>query len=48
MEDERIWDFERSLWLGGETHYRDLVDESCVMVLPQPPMYFPAAERRSG
>ncbi len=40
MEDERIWDFERSLWLGGETHYRDLVDEGCVMVLPQPPYVF--------
>lgn len=37
MDDDRIWDFERSLWLGDAAQYRALVDDECVMVLPQPP-----------
>jgi hypothetical protein len=37
MEDERIWSFEESLWVGDAEHYRTLIDEECLMVLPQPP-----------
>lgn len=37
MDDDRIWEFERGLWLGDAAHYRELIDEHCVMVLPTPP-----------
>lgn len=37
MDDDRVWSFEKSLWTGGADHYRELVDEECLMVLPQPP-----------
>lgn len=37
MNDDRIWEFERSLWLGDGEHYRALIDDACVMVLPEPP-----------
>src|SRR4051812_40084679 len=37
MDDDRIWAFEESLWKGDASRYRELVDEECVMVLPEPP-----------
>ena len=37
MEDDRVWSFEKSLWTGDADHYRQLIDEECVMVLPTPP-----------
>ncbi len=37
MEDQRIWAFEESLWTGDEEHYRESIDEACLMVLPKPP-----------
>lgn len=37
MEDDRVWDFEKSLWTGGADRYRELVDDECLMVLPKPP-----------
>ena len=37
MDDDRVWSFEKSLWTGGTDHYRELVDDECLMVLPQPP-----------
>ena len=37
MNDERVWGFEESLWTGGADHYRALIDEECLMVLPEPP-----------
>lgn len=37
MDDDRVWSFEKSLWTGGADHYRELVDDECLMVLPQPP-----------
>jgi hypothetical protein len=37
MEDERIWSFEESLWTADPDHYRELIDDECLMVLPQPP-----------
>lgn len=37
MDDERVWAFEESLWTGDAAHYRESIDESCLMVVPQPP-----------
>lgn len=37
MDDNRVWDFERSLWTGNANHYRELIDEECLMVVPAPP-----------
>ena len=37
MEDERVWSFEESLWVGDAAHYRALIDEECLMVLPAAP-----------
>lgn len=37
MDDNRIWDFEQSLWTGDAAHYRELIDDECVMVLPEQP-----------
>ena len=37
MDDERVWSFEKSLWTGDAEHYRHLIDDDCVMVLPTPP-----------
>ncbi|MEO1695393.1 MAG: nuclear transport factor 2 family protein [Pseudomonadota bacterium] len=37
MEDDRVRDFERALWLGDADHYRKTVADDCVMVLPEEP-----------
>ena len=37
MEDLRVWAFEESLWTGDADHYRESIDESALMVVPQPP-----------
>jgi ketosteroid isomerase-like protein len=37
MNDERVWNFEKSLWTGDADHYRELIDDECLMVLPEPP-----------
>ena len=37
MTDDRVWEFEESLWTGTAEHYRELVDPGCLMVLPEPP-----------
>ena len=37
MDDNRIWEFEESLWTGDAEHYRALIDDECVMVLPEQP-----------
>lgn len=44
MDDDRVWSFEKSLWTGGADHYRELVDEECLMVLPQPPFVMSGGE----
>ena len=44
MDDNRVWAFEESLWTGDAAHYRELIDEECVMVLPELPFVF-AGER---
>jgi len=37
MEDHRVWAFEEGLWTGDAAHYRDAVDDECLMVLPAAP-----------
>ncbi|MGK6324990.1 DUF4440 domain-containing protein [Sphingomonas sp. DT-51] len=37
MEDGRVWAFEESLWTADADHYRESIDESALMVVPQPP-----------
>ena len=44
MEDERVRAFEESLWTGDADHYRELVDDECLMVLPQPPFVHSGAQ----
>ncbi|MGE7154644.1 DUF4440 domain-containing protein [Methylorubrum rhodesianum] len=44
MDDDRVWSFEKSLWTGGSDHYRELVDDECLMALPHPPYVFGGAQ----
>lgn len=44
MEDQRIWDFEKSLWVGDADHYHELIDDECVMVLPEKPFVLTGAQ----
>ena len=44
MDDNRVWAFEESLWACDAEHYRDLIDQECVMVLPTPPFVFTGEE----
>lgn len=44
MEDHRVWDFEKSLWTGGADRYRELIDDECLMVLPEPPFVMSGAQ----
>ncbi|MEP6557806.1 MAG: DUF4440 domain-containing protein [Burkholderiales bacterium] len=37
MNDDRVWNFEESLWTGDAKHYHELIDDECLMVLPEPP-----------
>ena len=40
MDDDRIWAFEESLWTADAEHYRESIDDACLMVLPAPPFLF--------
>lgn len=40
MNDERVWNFETSLWVKGPENYREKVDQAVLMVLPTPPHVF--------
>lgn len=37
MDDERVWQFEESLWTGDAEHYRASIDDESVMVVPAKP-----------
>lgn len=37
MDDERIWQFEESLWRASEERYHERVDPDCVMALGRAP-----------
>jgi len=40
MDDARIWSFEESLWTASPEHYRESIDDQCLMVLPAHPFVF--------
>jgi hypothetical protein len=44
VEDDRIWSFEESLWTATPDHYRESIDEQCLMVLPAPPFVISGAQ----
>lgn len=44
MEDDRIWNFEEGLWTGDAEHYRALIDDECLMVVPAPPYVMSGAD----
>jgi hypothetical protein len=44
MDDDRVWRFEESLWTADAEHYRESIDEACLMVLPQPPFVMSGEE----
>jgi hypothetical protein len=44
MEDDRAWSFEEGLWTGDADHYRTLIDDECLMVLPTPPYVFTGSQ----
>lgn len=44
MEDDRIWSFEEGLWTGDAEHYRALIDDECLMVVPAPPYVMGGAD----
>ncbi len=37
MNDDRVWEFETSLWTADAARYREAIDPECLMVVPQPP-----------
>ena len=47
MDDSRVWSFEEGLWTGSAEHYRELIDDECLMVLPTPP-YVLSGEQAVG
>lgn len=44
MDDDRVWSFEKGLWTGDAAHYRELVDDACLMALPRPPFVLSGAQ----
>ncbi len=44
MDDGRVWSFEESLWTADAAHYRESIDDECLMVLPAPPYVMSGAE----
>jgi hypothetical protein len=37
VDDERVWSFERDLWIGDPALYAKAIDDECLMVLARPP-----------
>ncbi|QCB43929.1 DUF4440 domain-containing protein [Sphingomonas sp. PAMC26645] len=48
MDDQRVWEFEGSLWDASDEHYQDRIDEEIVMVLPRPPYVFQGQEAKDA
>jgi hypothetical protein len=44
MDDNRVWSFEEGLWTGDAEHYRELIDDECLMVVPAPPYVMGGAQ----
>ncbi len=37
MDNSRVWAFEESLWTADADHYREAIDDECLMVVPTAP-----------
>lgn len=44
MDDDRVRDFETSLWVGGEEVYRRSIDPECLMAVPAAPFLMSGGE----
>ena len=44
MDDAHIWTFEESLWTATPEHYRESIDDECLMVVPSPPFVMSGEE----
>ncbi|HEY0148762.1 MAG TPA: DUF4440 domain-containing protein [Allosphingosinicella sp.] len=44
MDDERVWSFERDLWVGDPELYAHTIDDQCLMVLARPPFILTGQE----
>lgn len=44
MDDDRVWSFEEGLWVGDADHYRELIDDECLMVVPAKPFVLSGAQ----
>lgn len=44
MDDDRIREFETSLWVGGEDVYRGSIDPDCLMAVPAAPFLMSGSE----
>ena len=48
MDDDRICEFERALWIGEGDVYRRCVSEECLMVVPEQPFLLRGEEAISS
>lgn len=48
MNDERIWEFERELWVGPTDAYDRKVADNCIMALPTDPWLLDGPEARAA
>lgn len=44
MDDDRVREFETSLWIGGEEVYRRSIDSECLMAVPAAPFLMSGSE----
>lgn len=44
MNDDRIWQFEESLWTADAAHYHRSIDDACLMVIPAQPFILTGQE----
>lgn len=44
MDDARLWGSEEGLWTADPEQYREIIDDECLMVLPDAPYVFNGAE----
>jgi hypothetical protein len=44
VDDQRVWSFERDLWIGSAEVYESAIDDECLMVLARPPFILSGEE----
>ena len=44
VDDDRVWAFERDLWIGSPELYANAIDDECLMVLARPPFILSGGE----